>query len=162
MSNNRENQWDNEDEDFEDVPQYRNQNDDDFVNKLRRDNRALTKQLKEISGKFEELNKSQKERIIKEVLTSKGVRPSIAKYIPSDIEATPEAVNSWLTANAEDFGIEINSPKKEVDSETVESMKKINSATSGAEGTPAANSIESRLLEANTEEAIMALIRGEQ
>ena len=136
MSNNRENQWDDEEDDnFEDDPQFGNKKEEDFVNKLRRDNRALNKQLKELSGKYEELTKSQKERIIKEVLTSKGVRESIAKYIPSDLEPTKEAIASWLDANAEDFGLPVKS--KEVDPENVENMKKIGNATSGAEGAPA-------------------------
>ena len=70
----------------------------------------LRKQLKEAqqrSKQFEEelsQTKSQvRERSLSDILQSKGLNPKVAKFVPIDVEGE-DAVNEWLTENAELFG----------------------------------------------------------
>ena len=81
MSDNRDNIWDDEeDNDFESFDA-----DTDLVKKLRKALKAEQKRNKELETTMGDLTKSQKERILKDVLTSRGVNPKIAQFIPSDI-----------------------------------------------------------------------------
>jgi hypothetical protein len=58
--------------------------------------KAEQRRNKELETSYGELTKAQKERILKDVLTSKGVNQKIAQFIPSDIEASEDAISAWL------------------------------------------------------------------
>lgn len=77
-----------------------------LVKDLRKQLRAANKKVAELEDKFSEQAKGLRERTVKDVLTAKGVRPGVAKFIPDDV--TDEAgVLAWLDENAEDLGIQI-------------------------------------------------------
>jgi hypothetical protein len=59
------------------------------------------KRAKELETTLGELSKSQRERVLKDVLTSKGVNMKVAKFIPTDIDASEEAINTWLEQNGD-------------------------------------------------------------
>jgi hypothetical protein len=103
MSNNRENIWEDEDED--DVS-FENQfdTDTDLVKKLRKALKAEQRRSKELETNYSELTKTQKERILKDALASRGVNPKVAAFVPSDIEASEDAIAAWLDSNADVFG----------------------------------------------------------
>ena len=42
------------------------------------------------------------------ILADLKVKPSIAKYIPADVASEKDAVEAWLKANGEDFGIDLS------------------------------------------------------
>lgn len=78
--------------------------DSSLVKDLRRQLRAAKKDIEERDEKITSLSKVSRERSVESVLTSKGVRKGIAKFIPSDI--TDEAdIEKWLEDNADDLGI---------------------------------------------------------
>ncbi len=74
MSNNY---WDDED----DLDNENNLTGDDLVKKLRKAKRADEKRIKELTEQLETLSKSQRERLVKEVLEAKGVNPKAARLI---------------------------------------------------------------------------------
>jgi hypothetical protein len=100
MSNNY---WEDEDEDQEsDVPLQG----DDLVKKLRKAKRADEKRIKELTEQLEGFSKSQRERVVKEVLEKKGVNLKAQRLILKDLEeVNEESVNNWLDDNGDLFGL---------------------------------------------------------
>jgi len=78
----------------------------DLVKQLRKASKQKDKELNELKAQFESLNKSQRERAIKDALASRGVNSKIASFIPQDIDPTEESVSKWLEDYADVFGIE--------------------------------------------------------
>ena len=81
-------------------------------NPLRKVNKALEKRLKELEAENQAFKSQVRQRTVKDVLTSKGVKPSIAKYIPENVVSEDE-INEWLIENAEDFNITFTEGKAE-------------------------------------------------
>jgi hypothetical protein len=160
MSNNRDTQWDDEDEDdtVDSFQQYEQET--DLVKKLRRDNKVLQKRNKELESSYSELSKAQRERIINDALASKGVNSKIAKFIPSDIEASQDAINSWLESNADIFGIAKAESKSAATQQDIQSMNKIENVTSNLDAPSASGDFERLLSEANSEADVLKLLRG--
>ena len=115
------NDWTDDDDfdDIEDAPQQVDQETKRFRD-LRKAKRADEKRIKELTEQLETLNKSQRERVIKEVLDAKGVNPKAARFIAKDLEAdiNEESVARWLDDNGELFGLTkqvTEDPKKQLD-----------------------------------------------
>lgn len=81
----------------------------DAFSQLRKANKQKEKQLKEIQVELSELRKEKRDRTIKETLTSRGVNPKIAAFIPQDIDLTEESLSTWLSEYGDLFGIESQS-----------------------------------------------------
>ena len=102
MSNNY---WD-EDEDDLDTDNEVQMDGSDLLKKLRKAKRNDEKRIKELTEQLEGLSKSQRERIVKEVLDKKGVNPKAQRLILKDLEdISEESVNNWLDDNGELFGL---------------------------------------------------------
>lgn len=159
MSNNRDNtNWDIEDEDDEDyTPTY--ENDTDLVKKLRKALKAEQRRAKELETNLGELSKTQKERILKDVFTSRGVNAKIAAFVPNDIEATEEAISSWIDQYADVFGIQQDAPK--VSQEDIASMQKMNNLLTNADAPGISDDIANRLSNAGSEEEILTILSGQ-
>lgn len=55
-----------------------------------------------------------KKSTLKELLEKKGVKPGLARWLEKDdVEATPEAVDAWLTENGEFFNVKADAPKEQ-------------------------------------------------
>lgn len=98
------------------------ENDDDFEEQhqgdgpadLRKAHRAATRKAKELEKQLAEAQEQIKNLTgkvrgtsISEVLQAKGVNPKVAKLIPSDVEATDEAVTKWLDEFGDVFNITV-------------------------------------------------------
>jgi hypothetical protein len=105
MSNTYQ-EWDDDDED---VIQSQ-QSESDLLKQLRKELKIKSKVLSEMEGQLSSIKTEQRQNVIKSVLESKGVSPKIAKFIPSDIEASPEAVDNWIADNADVFGLTVQTP----------------------------------------------------
>ena len=102
MSNNY---WD-EDEDDLDTDNGTQLDGSDLLKKLRKAKRNDEKRIKELTEQLEGLSKSQRERVVKEVLEKKGVNPKAQRLILKDLEdISEESVNTWLDDNGELFGL---------------------------------------------------------
>ena len=102
MSNNY---WD-EDEDDQDTDTDTQLDGSDLLKKLRKAKRNDEKRIKELTEQLEGLSKSQRERIVKDVLDKKGVNPKAQRLILKDLEdVNEESVNNWLDDNGDLFGL---------------------------------------------------------
>ena len=102
MSNNY---WD-EDEDDQDTDTETQMDGSDLLKKLRKAKRNDEKRIKELTEQLEGLSKSQRERVVKEVLEKKGVNPKAQRLILKDLEdISEESVNTWLDDNGDLFGL---------------------------------------------------------
>jgi len=150
MSNN--NEWLDDDNDFEDEFQ----DSSDLVKKLRRAAKVNEKRAKELEAELNTLRSEQRTNVVKSVLESRGVRPSIAKYIPNDV-STAEDVDAWLQENAEDFGFTLGQPKQEADLAT---LRQIDAVTTNAVSPAGVDDMMLRLSQAESAEEIENLIFG--
>ena len=153
MSNNQE--WYDDDDDF-------GTEDDstDLVKKLRRAARVNEKRAKELEAELQTLRSEQRKSTVKSVLESRGVRPSIAKYIPEDVTSA-EDIDAWLADNAEDFGIVVQNdePNNEV---TLRQLRQIDAVTAGAQSPVGMDDMMLRLNQAQSAEEIENLIFGSE
>lgn len=81
--------------------------DSPLVKDLRKQLRAAKKENTELAEKVGKFEKVSRERSVESVLTSKGVRKGIAKFVPEDITSEDDIVK-WLEDNAEDLGINLS------------------------------------------------------
>jgi hypothetical protein len=160
MSNNRDNYWDeNDDEDDVDMTTF--DSDTDLVKKLRKALKVEQKRNKELESSLGELTKSQKERVLKDVFTSRGVNPKVAAFVPNDLDASEEAISVWLEQNAEVFGVQLQ-PKKEIDSKDVASLRQMDNVTTGALSPDKAEDMSIKIQSAQSADDILNLIYGSQ
>jgi hypothetical protein len=133
----------------------------DLVKQLRKASKQKDKELNELKAQFESLNKSQRERAIKDALASRGVNSKIASFIPQDIDPTEESVSKWLEDYADVFGIEASQTQAtpNVNPNDAAAYKRMtNSADSGV--SPEHNGdIMQKLMNANSREELDEVIR---
>ena len=132
----------------------------DLVKQLRKASKQKDKELQELRSQFESLSKGQRERAIKDALTSRGINPKIASFIPQDIDPTEESVSKWLEDYADVFGIETSQTQTpNVNPADAAAYKRMtNSADSGA--SPEHNGdIMQKLMNANSREELDEVIR---
>ena len=158
MSDNRDNYW--EEEEDEDTPTGEFQSDSALVKQLRKQLKAEQRRLKDLETSYGELTKSQKERILKDVLSSKGVNQKIAQFIPSDIEASEDAISAWLDANGDVFGY-TPTPKPAVNQQDIASMQKMDAVLTGAETPATSDDLQNRIANATSEEEILSILSGQ-
>ena len=147
--------YDYEDDDF-DTEDTSN----DLVKQLRKATKAKDKELSELKAQFENLNKAQRERAIKDALESRGVNSKIASFIPQDIDPTEESVSKWLEDYADVFGIDLGQNQStKVDPADIAAYKKM-TGTADAGMTPERGAdVMSRLMNAGTKEELDDIIR---
>jgi hypothetical protein len=149
--------YDYEDDDDFDM----NDSSNDLVKQLRKASKQKDKELNELKAQFESLNKSQRERAIKDALASRGVNSKIASFIPQDIDPTEESVSKWLEDYADVFGIETGQTQAtpNVNPNDAAAYKRMtNSADSGV--SPEHNGdIMQRLMNANSKEELDEVIK---
>jgi hypothetical protein len=158
MSDNRDNYWEDEDED--DTPTGVFESDTDLVKKLRKALKAEQRKNKELETSYGELTKAQKERILKDVLASKGVNQKIAQFIPSDIEASEDAISAWLDSNGDIFGY-TPTEKPAVNQDDINSLRKMDSVLTGAETSASSDDLMNRIAGASSEEEILSILSGQ-
>ena len=158
MSDNRDNYWEDEDED--DTPTGAFESDTDLVKKLRKALKAEQRKNKDLETSYGELTKAQKERILKDVLASKGVNQKIAQFIPSDIEASEDAISAWLDNNGDVFGY-TPSEKPTVNQDDINSLRKMDAVLAGAETSASSDDLMNRIAGASSEEEILSILSGQ-
>ena len=160
MSNNRDNYWDDED-DEDDVQQPQFESETDLVRKLRKALKAEQKRNKELESSLGDLSKSQRERVLKDVFTSRGVNTKVMKFVPQDLDASEEAISSWLEENADVFGFTVQ-PEKKVNERDLASLRQMDVVTQGALSPDRVNSLEMQLENATSEDEILSILRSQQ
>ena len=151
MSNNYQDWEDDEDLELDNDSQEPN----DLVKKLRKVDRAKEKRIKELESELGQLRSVQRESTIKSVLESKGVSPKIAKFIPSDLESTPEAVDNWIKENADIFGLVAKQEDKGPD---LSALRQIDAITANAQSPAGFDDTMLRIDQASSAEELINMI----
>jgi hypothetical protein len=151
MSNTYQ-EWDDDDED---VIQSQ-QSESDLLKQLRKELKIKSKVLSEMEGQLSSIKTEQRQNVIKSVLESKGVSPKIAKFIPADIEASPEAVDNWIADNADVFGLTVQTPA-EVQPDLA-ALRQIDAVTANAQSPAGLDDLYLRLQNAESADEITNMI----
>lgn len=132
----------------------------DLVKQLRKAAKQKDKELQELRSQFENLNKAQRERAIKDALASRGVNQKIASFIPQDIDPTEESVSKWLTEYADVFGIELeqNQATPNVDPAEAAAYKRLSAASNAGISPERGQDVMTRLMNANSKEELDSII----
>ena len=138
-----------------------NDSSNDLVKQLRKAAKQKDKELQELRAQFEGLSKAQRERTIKDALAARGVNQKIASFIPQDIEPTEESVSKWLEANADVFGIELESNQNQpnVDPADAAAYKRMTGAADAGMSPERGADVMSRLMNANSKEELDEIIK---
>ena len=161
MSNNRNVNWeiDDEDEDDDFIPQQ-GLDDSRLVRDFRKQLKAEQRKNKELQASIDSFQSSQRERIIKDVLTSKGVNTKIANFIPADIEVSEETITNWIDANADVFGLQREAQEPAVNQQDIAALQRMNNETTGALTPSLEETLASQLSGATTEEELMSILNS--
>lgn len=162
MSNNNQDWLDDDDdfdfEDFEEETPRRSSKDNDALRKVRRAERAKDKQLKELQAELETLRKFQRESTISKVLSEKNINPKIAAFIPGDLDASTEAISSWLEQYGDVFGVQQVQQQPGLQDADIATLRQIDAATSGAYSLDDANDMFSALNNVQSQEELLDLL----
>lgn len=162
MSNNNQDWLDDDDdfdfEDFEEETPRRSSKDNDALRKVRRAERAKDKQLKELQAELETLRKFQRESTISKVLQEKNINPKIAAFIPGDLDASTEAISSWLEQYGDVFGVQQVQQQPGLQDVDIATLRQIDAATSGAYSLDDANDMFSALNNVQSQEELLDLL----
>ena len=133
----------------------------DLVKQLRKAAKQKDKELQELRAQFDGISKAQRERAIKDALAARGVNQKISSFIPSDIDPTEESVSKWLEANADVFGlnIESNQAVPNTDPADIAAYKRMTQTTEAGITPESGQDIMSRLMNANSKEELDSVIR---
>lgn len=153
MSNN---EYEDDDDDY-----TTSDSSNDLVKQLRKAAKQKDKELQELRAQFDGISKAQRERAIKDALAARGVNQKISSFIPSDIDPTEESVSKWLEANADVFGlnIESNQAVPNTDPADIAAYKRMTQTADTGVTPEAGQDIMSRLMNANSKEELDAVIR---
>jgi hypothetical protein len=132
------------------------QSDSDLLKQLRKELKNKSKMLSEMEGQLSSIKTEQRHNVIKSVLESKGVSPKIAKFIPQDIDASPEALDTWIQENADVFGLTVQTPSKS--EPDLAMLRQIDAVTANAQSPAGMDDIMFRLQNAQTADEITSLI----
>ena len=155
MSNNYQD-WDDE-EDFEETPKP--QSDSDLVRQLRKQLKSKEAELKKFESEIGELRGAQRTNLIQSVLSEKGVSPKVAKFIPNDIETTPEALEAWINENADVFGFQVKR-QEQPSQQDLAALRQMDSITAGALTPDKEQDLYLRLDSAQSADEIINMIYG--
>ena len=161
MSNNRDitNDWEDDDDDMEYNPSF--DTDTDLVKKLRKANRLQEKKIKDLESNLGSLTKAQRERIIKDTFTQKGVNAKIAAFVPADLEASEDAISAWLEQHGDVFGVQ-TPQKTELSQQDIANLRQMDVVTNNAISPDRAEDIEMRIANATSAEELQAILYSQR
>ena len=150
-------EYEDDDDDYT-TPEANN----DLVKQLRKANKQKEKELSDIKSQFENLNKAQRERAVKDVLETRGVNSKVAKFIPSDIDPTEESVSKWLEDNADVFGFQVEAQTQtpNVDPKQAAAYQRMTNAVEQGATPEFQADIHRKLMNANSREELDEIIRS--
>lgn len=152
MSNKSQDWNDDEFDEFDDDQSY---SETDLVKKLRKAERAKEKRIKELEAELNGVRSSQRENVIKSVLGEKGINPKVASFIPSDVEASAEAIDQWLNDYADVFGVKRDAKE---DAPDLSALRQIDALTANAVSPDKVEDTLSRISQAQSADEIIDMI----
>jgi hypothetical protein len=134
-------------------------NDTGLVKKLRKQIDGLQKQLKERESLIEEFTTYSHEASVGEILESFGLNAKIAQFIPSEVEADPDAVAEWLNEYGDAFGIEAVEEGGEA-SPDAQAYEQMSDFEDGEYNPYVGQDLQSRIANASSPEELKSLLKG--
>lgn len=133
----------------------------DLVKQLRKAAKQKDKELAELKAQFENLNKAQRERAVKDALEARGVNSKIAKFIPADIDPTEESLSKWLDENGDVFGFQATQTNNQpnVDPADIAAYKRMNQATDQGLTPDSSEDLLNKILATQTPEELAEVMR---
>jgi hypothetical protein len=80
------------------------QNGSDLVKDLRKQLRDKSRELDDLTKELGQFREQARKATVSDVLSKRGINPKVAAFIPSDVEATEDAVSKWLDEYGDVFG----------------------------------------------------------
>jgi hypothetical protein len=135
----------------------------DLVKKLRKQIDSLSKQVAERDNLIMEFQTYSHEAEVAAILEGYGLNPNIARYIPDEIEADPDAIAEWLTEYGADFGITAVDESEagyepDADAQTYEQMSNFDDY---AYDPGVGLDITSRVEAATSQDELLSILRGQ-
>ena len=127
-----------------------NENTSSTLKDLRKQRDQFKKDLETLQKQFAEVQKASKSRSLADALTSKGVKPGIAKYALADGVEDEAGLDAWLVENGDLFGVTKAAPEPEVDDEDQAAMQGVQSNTGGGNATASRTQAQIDLLDKAT------------
>ena len=135
----------------------------DLVKKLRAKIDEMSKFAKELEKENASLKAGERKRSVASVLESKGYNQKIAAFIPADLDPTEDNLSDWLTEYGDVFGGPVQGQEQEVDQGPAQTQIHAQQRIAAAEGnapTTITPDVFARIEEAQSEEELMAILRG--
>ena len=134
----------------------------DLVKQLRKATKQKDKELAELKAQYENLAKANRDRAIKDALSSRGVNTKIASFIPQDIDPTEESVSKWLENYADVFGVQQAETQAtpNVDPAQAKAYQRMTNAVETGNTPEFQADIHRRLMNANSKEELDEIIRS--
>ena len=134
----------------------------DLVKQLRKATKQKDKELAELKAQYENLAKANRDRAIKDALSSRGVNTKIASFIPQDIDPTEESVYKWLEDYSDVFGYQQAETQAtpNVDPAQAKAYQRMTNAVETGATPEFQADIHRRLMNANSKEELDEIIRS--
>lgn len=155
MSNKRNN-WDTDITDEFDDNDY---SETDLLKQLRRLEREQSKKIKELEQQLTSYKVQERDGTVQYVLESMGVNPKIARFIPQDIDVSPEAVENWVVENADVFGIEFEQ-EQPAQNPSLATLRQIDTITAAGQTPIGVDDMMLRIDQAQDAQEIINMIHG--
>lgn len=160
MSAQQHGSWVDDDDDEPETEDQRG-NDSSAMRELRKADRAKAKRIAELESQLASLTGAERSRTVKEVLQARNLDPKIATLIPSDVEATEDAVGKWLDEYGDVFGRPQERTLSDKEEQAVlAQMRQVDSLTDGLRIPPEVSDLSARINAVQTREELDALIFG--
>ena len=88
-------------------------------------------------------------------------RSKVAQFIPSDLDASEDAINSWLEENGDVFGFSIQK-KQEVSNRDIASLRQMDAVTQGALAPERADELLMKIDNAESADELLGFLRSQQ
>lgn len=151
----------NDNYDFVDFEDDYNATGTDLVKKLRKQIDSLQKQITERDILIEEFSSYSHEAEVGSILEQYGLNPNIARYIPDEIEADPDAIAEWLTEYGEDFGITaVDESESQMDSDA-QAYEQMTNFEDGGYDPMIGLDLVSRVDAATSQDEVLSILRGQ-
>lgn len=152
--------YDDEDDDF---GADEGRGDSDLVKNLRKQLKEQQKLLRERDERLSSLEGAVRERTVSEVLQAKGVNPKVAKLMPRDLEASPEAIEQWISDYADVFNIARDEPPVAEEAAQPDSMAaydRMRAVEGNGQAATGDQALQQKIANAGNEAELMAILRG--
>ena len=106
--------------------------DGDGPKALRDLNKKLAKERDEMRTELDQLRAGVKRQALSETFNQRGINPKVTKFYDSD-DTSPEAVDKWITENADVFGFDVESEASEEQTEAKTAQQRIQKVSAGGE-----------------------------